>query len=43
MEKQKPIICRLRPAEAIGSCLLSYDDICLTEECRKKTPRADHT
>ena len=28
--------CRLRPVDAIGSGLLSYDDICLTEECREK-------
>ena len=28
--------CRLRPADSIVSGLLSYDDIFLTEGCRKK-------
>ena len=28
--------CRLRPADAIVSGLLSYDDIFLTEGCREK-------
>ena len=38
MEEEKPLIyfCRLRPADAIVSVLLSYDDIFLTEGCREK-------
>ena len=35
-EKKAFYFCRLRPADAIVSCLLSYDDIFLTEGCREK-------
>ena len=37
MEEEKPFyFCRLQPADAIVSVLLSYDDIYLTEGCREK-------
>ena len=37
MEKKNAFyFCRLRPADAIVSGLLSYDDIFLTEGCREK-------
>ena len=45
MEKQKSFIFavlgQLKRSGVV--CQFFYDDICLTEECREKTPGADHT